>query len=88
MLAKDHQSAATLARLAFRLTIVLILSMLWSEDTPVQAAGALCLLFAAVVLWTAYTKRERLLGPGLNRWHEGACLAVVGLAFFLWFWPR
>lgn len=88
MLAKGHQSAATLARLAFRLTIVLILSVLWSGDAPAQAAGALCFLFAAIVLWTAYTRGERPLGPGLNRWHEGAFLAVVGLAFFLWFWPR
>lgn len=82
------QSAATLARLAFRLTILLIISVLWSGDTPAQAAGTLCLLFGAVVLWTAYSKGERPLRNGLNRWHEGGFLAVGGSALLLWFWSR
>jgi hypothetical protein len=82
-----HQSAATLGRLAFRLTIVLILSLLWPGGSPARAAGILSLLFAAAVLWTAYATGERPtgLGLGLNRWHEGAFLAVLGLILFLWF---
>ena len=85
MLASGHRSAATLGRLAFRLTIVLILSTLWSGDSPARAAGVLCFLFAAAVLWTAHARGERPTGPGLNRWHEGAFLAVLGLALFFWF---
>ena len=79
MFASGHRSAATLGWLAFRLTIVLILSVLWSGDSPARAAGVLSLLFAAAVLWTAYARRERPTGPGLNRWHEGAFLGVLGL---------
>jgi hypothetical protein len=52
MLASRHQSTATLGRLAFRLTIVLILSFLWAGDSPARAAGILSLLFAAAVLLT------------------------------------
>jgi hypothetical protein len=85
MLARGHRSAATLGRLAFRLTIVLILSTLWSGDSPARAASVLCLLFAAAVLWTAYARDERPTGPGLNRWHEGAFLGVLGLVLFFWF---
>jgi hypothetical protein len=85
MVACGQQSAATLGRLAFRLTIVLILSVLWSGDSPARAAGVLSLLFATVVLWTAYTRGERPIGPGLNRWHEGAFFAVLGLVLFFWF---
>jgi hypothetical protein len=85
MPASRRRSTATLGRLAFRLTIVLILSLLWPGDSPARAAGILSLLFAAVVLWTAYAKGERSTGPGLNRWHEGAFLAVLGLILFLWF---
>jgi hypothetical protein len=85
MLASGHRSAATLGRLAFRLTIVLILSVLWSGDSPARAAGILSLLFAAAVLWTAYARGERPTGPGLNRWHEGAFLGVLGLVLFFWF---
>ena len=47
MPASGHRSAATLGRLTFRLTMVLILSTLWSGDSPAQAASVLCLLFAA-----------------------------------------
>jgi hypothetical protein len=85
MLATRHQSTATLGRVALRLTIVLILSLLWPGDSPARAAGFLSLLFAAAVLWTAYAKGERPTGPGLNRLHEGALLAVLGLILFLWF---
>jgi hypothetical protein len=85
MLASSHRSAATLGRLAFRLTIVLILSTLWSGDSPAQAASVLSLLFAAAVFWTAYATGESPTGPGLNRWHEGAFLAVLGLVLFFWF---
>jgi hypothetical protein len=85
VLFRSHHSAATLGRLAFRLTIVLILSTLWSGDSPARAASVLCLLFAAAVLWTAYARDERLTGPGLNRWHEGAFLGVLGLVLFFWF---
>jgi hypothetical protein len=85
MFASGHQSAATLGRLAFRLTILLMLSVLWSGDSPAQAAGVLSLLFAAAVLGTAYTRRERPAGPGLNRWHEGVFLAVLGMVLFFWF---
>jgi hypothetical protein len=85
MLASSHRSAATLGRLAFRLTIVLILSTLWSGDPPAQAASVLSLLFAAAVFWTAYATGESPTGPGLNRWHEGAFLAVLGLVLFFWF---
>jgi hypothetical protein len=85
MLASGHTSAATLRRLAFRLTIVLILSTLWSGDSPAQAASVLSLLFAAAVLWTAYATGERPTGPGLNRWHEGTFLAVLALVLFFWF---
>lgn len=85
MLASGHRSAATLGRLAFRLTIVLILSVLWSGDSPARAAGILSLLFAAAALWTAYARSERPTGPGLNRWHEGAFLVVPGLVLFFWF---
>lgn len=85
MLANAHRSAAALGRLAFRLAIVLILSTLWSGDSPAQAASVLCLLFAAAVLWTAYATAERPTGHGLNRWHEGAFLAVLGLVLFFWF---
>jgi len=82
MLAGGHQSAATLGRLAFRITIVLILSVLWPGDSPARAAGVLSLLFAAVILWTAYTKGERPTGTALSRWHEGAFLLVLGLVLF------
>jgi hypothetical protein len=85
MLASGHQSAATLGRLAFRLAIVLVLSILWSVDSPARAAGVLCFLFAVAVLWAAYLGAERPTGPGLNRWHEGAFLAVLGLVLFFWF---
>ena len=85
MLASGYRSAATLGRLAFRLTIVLILSVLWSGGSPAQAAGVLSLLFAAVILWAAYTRGERPTGPGLNRWHEGAFLTVLGLVLLFWF---
>jgi hypothetical protein len=85
MLASSHRSAATLGRLAFRLTIVLILSTLWSGDSPAQAASVLSFLFAAAVFWTAYATGESPTGPGLNRWHEGAFLAVLGLVLFFWF---
>ena len=78
MLASGHRSATTLGRLAFRLAIVLVLSILWSGDSPARAAGVLCFLFAAAVLWTAHLSAERPTGPGLNRWHEGAFLAVLG----------
>ena len=88
MPASGHRSAATLGRLAFRLTIVLILSTLWSGDSAAQAPSVLCLLFAAAVLWTAYARGERPTGPSLNRWHEGAFLAMLGLILFFWFWPR
>jgi hypothetical protein len=88
MLAGNHRSAATLGRLALRLTIVLILSMVWSGDSPARAAGVLSLLFAAAVLGTAYTRGERPTGPALNRWHEGAFLAVLGLVLFFWFGSR
>jgi hypothetical protein len=80
-----HRSAATLGRLAFRLTIVLILSTLWSGGSLARAASVLCLLFASAVLWTAYATGERPTGPGLNRWHEGAFLAILGLVLFFWF---
>jgi len=85
MLASGHRSATTLGRLAFRLAIVLVLSILWSGDSPARAAGVLCFLFAAAVLWTAHLSAERPTGPGLNRWHEGAFLAVLGLVLFFWF---
>jgi hypothetical protein len=85
MFASGHRSAATLGRLAFRLTIVLILSTLWSGDSPARAAGVLCFLFAAAVLWTAHAWGERPTGNGLNRWHEGAFLVVLGLVLFFWF---
>jgi hypothetical protein len=84
MLASSHRSAATLGRLAFRLTIVLIISTLWSGDSPAPAS-VLSLLFAAAVFWTAYATGESPTGPGLNRWHEGAFLAVLGLVLFFWF---
>ena len=80
MFASSHGSAATLMRLAFRLTIVLVLSALWSGDSPARAAGVLSLLFAAVVLWMAFVRGETPTGAGLNRWHEGAFLVVLGLA--------
>ena len=85
MSARGHGSAATLGRLAFRLTIVLILSVLWSGDSPARAAGVLCFLFATAVLWTAHAWGERPAGHGLNRWHEGAFLVVLGLVLFFWF---
>lgn len=85
MLGSDHQSAATLRRLAFRLAIVLVLSFLWPGDSPARAASVLCFLFAAVILWTAHAWSERPAGPGLNRWHEGAFLLVLGLVLFFWF---
>ena len=85
MPASGHRSAATLGRLAFRLTIVLILSVLWSGDSPARAAGVLCFLFATAVLWTAHAWGERPAGHGLNRWHEGAFLGVLGLVLFFWF---
>ena len=90
MLASGHQSAATPRRLAFRLTIVLILSVLWSGGSPARPAGVLSLLFAAVILWAAYTRGESPTGPGPNRWREVAFLAVLGpvLLFLVWlrFW--
>jgi hypothetical protein len=82
---RSHGAAATLGRLAFRLTIVLILSVLWSGDSPARAAGVLCLIFAAAVLWTAHAWGERPTGNGLNRWHEGAFLVILGLVLFFWF---
>src|SRR5664280_1527366 len=85
MLGSGHQSAATLRRLAFRLAIVLVLSVLWPGDSPARTAGVLCFLFAAVILWTAHAWREQPAGPGLNRWHEGAFLLVLGLLLFFWF---
>jgi hypothetical protein len=85
MLASGHQSAATLRRLAFRLAIVLVLSALWPGDSPARAAGILCFLFSAAVLWTAYAWSERPAGHGLSRWHEGAFLLVLGLLLFFWF---
>jgi hypothetical protein len=85
MLGSGHRSAATLRRLAFRLAIVLVLSVLWPGDSPARAAGVLCFLFAAVILWTAHAWSERPAGPGLNRWHEGAFLLVLGLLLFFWF---
>ena len=85
MSARGQGSAATLGRLAFRLTIVLILSVLWSGDSPARAAGVLCFLFATAVLWTAHAWGERPAGHGLNRWHEGAFLVVLGLVLFFWF---
>jgi uncharacterized membrane protein len=85
MPASVHRSAATLGRLAFRLAIVLVLSIAWSGESPARAAGVLCLLFAAAVLWTAYATGERRADPGLNRWHEGAFLAILGLVLFFWF---
>jgi hypothetical protein len=85
MVASSHRSAATLGRLALRLTIVLILSALWSGDSPARAAGVLCFLFALAVLWTAHAWGEMPTGNGLNRWHEGAFLVVLGLVLFFWF---
>jgi uncharacterized membrane protein YhdT len=85
MPASGHRSPATLGRLAFRLAIMLVLSIAWSGESPARAAGVLSLLFAAAVLWTAYATGERPTGPGLNRWHEGAFLAILGLVLFFWF---
>jgi hypothetical protein len=50
-----------------------------------RAAGVLCFFFSAAILWAAYVGAERPTGPGLNRWHEGAFLAVLGLVRFFWF---
>jgi len=85
MPASGHRSAATLGRLAFRLTVILILSTLWSGDSSARAVGVLCFLFAAGVLWTAHSWGERPTGNGLNRWHQGAFLMVLGLILFFWF---
>jgi hypothetical protein len=79
------RTAATLGRLAFRLTVILILSVLWSGDSPAWPAGLLSLLFGAVVLWRAFKTGESPTGSGLNRWHEGAFLLVLGVVLFLWF---
>jgi hypothetical protein len=85
MLGSGHRSAATLGRLAFRLAIVLVLSVLWPGDSPARAAGVLCVLLAAVIFWTAYAWRERPAGPELSRWYEGVFLLVLGLLLFFWF---
>ena len=86
MIVSDHRSAVTLGRLAFRLGVVLVLSMLWPGESPAQAAALLCLAFAVVILRVAHSENERPAGPGLNRWHEGAALAVLGLGLLSWSW--
>ena len=78
-------STATLGRLAFRLAVILALSMLWSGDAPARAASLLSCLLGAVVLWAAYTAREKFVGSGLTRWHEGAFLLALGGTLLIWF---
>jgi hypothetical protein len=85
MFFSGSQSFATLSRLAFRLTVVLVLSVLWPGEEPARAGGILCIAYAGVILWAAYAKNERPTGPSLNRWHEGTFLAILGLVLFLWF---
>ena len=78
-------STATLGRLAFRLAVILALSMLWSGDAPARAASLLSCLLGAVVLWAAYTAREKFVGSGLTRWHEGGFLLVLAGVLLIWF---
>ena len=46
MLAESHHSTATLARLAFRLAVVLVFGIAWPGELPARAAGILCLVLA------------------------------------------
>jgi hypothetical protein len=64
---------------------VLILSIFCSGDSPARAAGVLCFFFSAAIFWAACVGAETPTGPGLNRWHEGAFLAVLGLVLLFLF---
>jgi hypothetical protein len=78
-------STAALARLAFRLAVVLVFGLAWPGEAPPRAAGILCLALAAGCFGVAWTSGEKLSGPGLNRWHEGAFLIGLAVALFSWF---
>jgi hypothetical protein len=81
----NHRSSAALARLAFRLAIVLVFALVWPGEVPARAAGVLCLVLAAGCFGVARTSEEKISGPGLNRWHEGIFLTGLALALFAWF---
>lgn len=85
MRSSAHGPTATLGRLAFRLMIIFVLSILWPGQVPAQAAGFLSCLLGVVVLWVAYGSGEKPVGTGLNRWHEGAFLVVLGVVLLIWF---
>ncbi|MDH6259125.1 hypothetical protein M2427_003050 [Bradyrhizobium sp. BR13661] len=80
-----HGPTAKLGRLAFRLAVVLVLSLLWSGDAPARAAGLLSCVLGVIVLWAAYSTGEKFAGSGLNRWHEGAFLVILGGVLLIWF---
>ena len=88
MLADNHHSTATLARLAFRLAVVLVFAIAWPGEAPARAAGILCLVLAVGCVGTARASGEKAKGPGLNRWHEGAFLVGLGLVLFFGFGAR
>jgi len=88
MLAGNHHSTAALARLAFRLAVVLLCAIAWPGEEPARAAGVLCFILAAGCIGVARTSGEQAKGPGLNRWHEGAFLVGLGLVLFLGFGSR
>jgi hypothetical protein len=78
-------STAALARLAFRLAVVLVFALVWPGDAPGRAAGVLCLVLAGACVAAAWGLGEKATGAGLNRWHEGAFLIGVGIALVSWF---
>jgi hypothetical protein len=80
----NHRSTAALTRLAFRLTVVLVFALAWPGEAAARAAGILCLVLAAGCFGVARASREKVSGPALNRWHEGAFLTAVAIALFSW----
>lgn len=76
--ASNAQSTMALGRLAFRLVIVLVLSVLWPGDAPNVAAGILCVLLAVGGAGVAWASGEKAVGAGLNRWHEAVFLSGLG----------
>ena len=84
MVVGNRPSTAALARLAFRLAVVLVFALAWPGEAPARAAG-IRLALAAGCFGVAWTSGEKLSGPGLNRWHEGAFLIGLAVALFSWF---
>ncbi len=85
MVRRMERFSPALARMAFRLAIVVVFAWLWPGHAAAQTAGVLCLCLGAGVLVIAWNTGERATITALNRWHEGLfliCLGVTLIALF------